>query len=554
MVMATRHSTDVDVLIIGAGPTGLVAAIDALRHGLSVRIVDQNAQRSPHSKALVLHSRSLEVLDDLGCVAPVLAAGRDFRALNILAGSRPVGRIEFRRLDWHDAPYPMWLTIPQSETERCLEDRLNALGVMVERQTALRALSQRQDGVDAELVRADGSALTCRAAWLLGCDGARSDVRHALGVTLEGDTSGEVFVLADVAMESSLVDGEGYNVLAREGVLLIVPMQRPGLVRLIAHLPNVRPDDEPPVIDLPLLQRIVDTRTGLATKLSALGWTSSFSPKHFIARSMRVGRAFLAGDAAHIHSPVGGQGLNTGIQDAYNLMWKLALVHRGLAAPTLLDTYHEERHPVGARMIHGVRRATRSLTLREGLAQSLRNRLVGLLLRFARVRDRMGAQLGMLLLRYPPSLATAAQHAPGSPRPGERAAQQASTPALTQRLRGAHHTLLLFDGLDSALTDGEHQAAAALARSFAADAVEVVRVRRDAPANDEHLPDPDGAIHRAFAAHRPLAVWVRPDKYVGFRGNARSTAALRTYLEGMFAGAAGTHDRPNGSQRTRTSA
>ena len=529
---------EIDVLIIGAGPTGLVAAIDAVRHGLSVRIVDQNPQRSPHSKALVLHSRSLEVLDDLGCVDCVLRAGREFRALNILAGTRPVGRIEFRRLAWNDAPYPMWLTIPQSETERCLEERLNALGVTVERQTALRSLHERQGGVDAELVRVDGSAEACRAAWLVGCDGARSDVRRALGVALEGDTSGEVFVLADVAMESPLVDGEGYNVLARDGVLLIVPMPKPGLVRLIAHLPKVRPDDAPPVIDLPLLQRIVDTRTGLTTRLSALGWTSSFSPKHFIARSMRVGRAFLAGDAAHIHSPVGGQGLNTGIQDAYNLMWKLALVHRGLAASTLLDTYHDERHPVGDRMIRGVRRATRGLTLRGGLAQRLRNRLAGLLLRFARVRDRMGAQLGMLLLRYGPSLAIAGEHAStGSPRPGERAAQQASTPALTQRLRGPHHTLLLFDGLDSALTDGEHQAAAALARTLAADAVRVVRVRREAAA-DADLADPQGAIHRAFAAHRPLAVWVRPDKYVGFRGDPRSTAALRAYLEGMFAGPA----------------
>ena len=236
---------------------------------------------------------------------------------------------------------------------------------------------------------------------------------------------------------------------------------------------------------------------------------------------------------------MGGQGLNTGIQDAYNLMWKLALVHRGLAAPTLLDTYQDERHPVGDRMIRGVRRATRGLTLRGGLAQRLRNRLAGLLLRFARVRDRMGAQLGMLLLRYGPSLAIAGEHAStGSPRAGERAAQQASTPALTQRLRGPHHTLLLFDGLDSTLTDGEYQAAAALARTLAADAVRVVRVRREAARGDADLADPDGAIHRAFAAHRPLAVWVRPDKYVGFRGDPRSTAALRAYLEGMFAGPA----------------
>ncbi|MFO0630126.1 MAG: FAD-dependent monooxygenase [Polyangiales bacterium] len=179
--MTSRWTADVDVLIVGAGPTGLVAAIDARRHGLSVRIVDQGAQRNPHSKALVLHSRSLEVLDDLGCVEPVLQAGREFRALNIVADGRPLGRVEFRRLDWSDAPYPMWLSIPQSETERCLEDRLNALGVNVERQTALRALRETERGVEADLVRPDGAIEASRSAWLVGCDGARSDVRRALG-------------------------------------------------------------------------------------------------------------------------------------------------------------------------------------------------------------------------------------------------------------------------------------------------------------------------------------------------------------------------------------
>jgi 2-polyprenyl-6-methoxyphenol hydroxylase-like FAD-dependent oxidoreductase len=534
---ASSGGADVDVLIIGAGPTGLVAAIDARRHGLSVRIVEQGAQRSPHSKALVLHSRSMEVLDDLGCVEAVLRAGREFRALNIVAEGRTVGRVEFRQLAWGDAPYPMWLTIPQSETERCLEERLNALGATVERQTALRSLRQGQRAVEADLLRADGTHESCRAAWLVGCDGARSDVRRAVGVALNGDTSGEVFVLADVDIEAPLVDGEGYNVLAREGVLFIVPMPSPGRVRLIAHLPDARADD-PPAVDLPMLQQLVDTRTGLRTKLSSLGWTSVFSPKHFIAESLRVGRVFLAGDAAHIHSPVGGQGLNTGIQDGYNLMWKLAAVHRGLAAPALLDTFHEERHPVGERMIRGVRRATWAMTRRARLVQRVRGALAGVLLRSARVRDRMGPQIGMLRLRYPPSLATAAEPLlAGSPRPGERAAQQASTPGLSQRLSGTHHTLLLLDGLHESLTEREAQAATKVAWTFAADAVKVVRVRRDASSDAGDVPDPDGAIRRAFEAHRPVALWVRPDKYVGFRGDPRTTEALRSYLSGVFTSA-----------------
>lgn len=518
-----------DVLIVGAGPTGLVAAIDALRHGLSVRIVDQNERRSPHSKALVLHSRSLEVLDDLGCAAQVLEAGREFRALNIVApasgGLTELGRIEFRALSWDDAPYPMWLTIAQSETERCLEERLEALGGRVERRTSLRSLKEVQTGVEAELLRADGSVEVCRATWLVGCDGARSDVRRCLQVPLDGDSSGEVFMLADVALESPLTDGEGYNVLSPEGVLLIVPMKSPGQVRLIAHLPHVRPDEKP-VIDLPMLQQLLDTRTGLSTRVSSLGWTSVFSPKHFIAASLRVGRVFLAGDAAHIHSPVGGQGLNTGIQDAYNLIWKLALVHRGLAPSALLDTYEAERHPVGSRMIDGVRRATRGLTLRRGLLQWVRNRVAALLLRFARVRNLMGAQLGMMLLRYAPNLAATTSA-------GVRAAQQASTPALTQRLRGAHHTLLVFDGLLQALTPAEVDALSREARACC-PAVQVLHVRKNATDEVLHLADPGGVIHRAFAAERPLAVWIRPDKYVGFRGDPRSPGPLQSWLRGLF--------------------
>lgn len=524
----------VDLLVVGAGPTGLVAAIEALRHGLSVRLVDQAERRSPHSKALVLHARSLEVLDDLGCVDAVLQAGRPFVALNVLApGGRALGRIEFSRLDWGGAPYPMWLTIPQSETERCLEERLVALGGKVERPLALRTVKNAPHGVEAELVRPDGTTETCRAAWLVGADGASSSVRRALGTPLEGDTTGELFMLADVAIESPLTDGEGYNVLARDGVLLIVPMPKPGVVRLIAHLPKEKAD-APPTIDLPMLQRLVDTRTGLPTRLSSLGWTSVFSPKHFMASALRRGRVFLAGDAAHIHSPVGGQGLNTGLQDTYNLVWKLAAVHRGRARAALLDTYQVERHAVGERMIHGVRRATRALTLRAPLAQAVRNRVAGVALGLPRVRDQLGAPVGMLTLRYDPGLAVAAQVAPGSPRTGERAAQQASTPALSASLRGTQHTLLLFDGLRARVAEADVEAVTALARRHAGAAVKVLRVRHGDAAGPDELADADGAVHRAFSAELPLVVWVRPDKHVAFRGPPSAEGVLRAWLTDVF--------------------
>ncbi len=550
---ARQCRTDVDVLIVGAGPTGLTAAIDAVRHGLSVRIIARGPHRTPHSKALVMHSRTMEVFDDLGCVERLLGAGREFRALNIVDHWSAIARVEFSRLDWGGAPYPMWLTIPQSETERCLEEHLASEGVIVDRETTLRALQQDASGVDAELAHADGSVSRCRAAWVVGSDGARSDVRRLLDVGLVGDASGETFMLADVSIESELVDAEGYNVLSPDGVLLIVPMPEPGRVRLIAHLPGVAADP-PPTIDLPMLQRLVDRRARRNIRLGDLGWTSVFSPKHLVATTHHVGRVFLAGDAGHIHSPVGGQGLNTGIQDAYNLIWKIAAVHRGAAAPSLLDTYGIERHTVASAMFEGVRKATRLLTVRSGLVLRVRNLLARLALRIPAVRNRLGPHIGMLHLRYPPSAATAAERSGlgGAPHPGERARMLADAPSLHRALRGPEHALLLFDGERAPSSVDAWTAAAELARAKAGESVRVIRVRRgeQATASSLELPDPDGAIHLAWGARRPLAAWIRPDKHIGFRGAPGAIDSLAAYLDGMF-GSAGDRERPPSATAAR---
>lgn len=550
-----------DVLVIGAGPTGLTAAAEARRHGLSVRIIDRNEARTPYSKALVVHSRTLELFSDMGLVLRVLARGREFRALNLYADQKPLARIVFHELDWKDAPYPFWLSIPQRDTELCLAEHLSSLGGHVEWRTELLQVSQHSDHVRAELRREDGQTETCEAAWMVACDGGRSQVRSQLGIDFEGTTTDEVFILADVKMESDLIDAEGYNLMATDGITLIVPMPTPKQVRLIFHMPELKMADKP-VITLELLQILLDQRTGFKTRLSELGWTSHFSAKHFVAKHHRQERVFLAGDAAHIHSPVGGQGLNTGIQDAYNLMWKLALYHKGHASAALLDSYEAERHAVAAATIKNVDRATQLVTLRSSITQTLRNQLAHILMSTDTVKNRMGRDVGMLTLSYEES-AVVAEDPPraefltaivqrfaaddgsvfsSGPESGELAptvnvtAESGAPMRFMDVLRGTHHTLLLLAGTDQAFPLATWSAAVArLAERYAA-AIAPVFVTQGAADGPHGLPgvvlrDQDGSLHRRYGAQAPCLYLIRPDKYIAYRCQPVDFERLITYLD-----------------------
>ncbi|MFO0558992.1 MAG: FAD-dependent monooxygenase [Polyangiales bacterium] len=521
----------VDVLIVGAGPTGLTAAIAARQQGLSVRIVDRARERSPWSKALVLHSRSMEVFDHLGCIAPMLEAGRDFRVLNIIAKDGPVARVRFSELAWGDVAFPRWWTIEQSSTERCLEEHLERSGVRVERGASVSEVRE-QNGVVRAVIERDGEREEASASWLIGCDGARSDVRRCVGVEMDGTSSESVFVLADVEVESALNDAEGYNVLSEQGVLLLVPLEKPGRIRVIAHRPDLKPGDEP-AIDGETLQALMDERSPIAVRVKSVGWTSRFVARHALARRYRVGRVFLAGDAAHLHSPVGGQGLNTGIQDAYNLLWKIALVHRGRAGDALLESYERERRSAAEEMVRSVKLATRALTVQGRGAIAVRNRVARFALGRNAVRDRMGAAVGMLRVRYAegPMIAAVRERSLrcDGANPGQRAPQCASVAELREVFRGTESIVLVFDG------DADEVSARASferAREAVGDAARVVRVRAGRERRNEpwELCDGDRRVHEAYGAREPLLVWVRPDRVIGLRARATDVRSVREYI------------------------
>ncbi|MGW7408187.1 FAD-dependent monooxygenase [Streptomyces sp. NPDC054833] len=395
------HRTDVDVLIVGAGPTGLTAACEAIRHGLTVRIVDRNPSRSTFSKALVVHARTMEVFETMGVADQILAEGTRFAALNVHTRRRSPVRVDLLGLPWGDTAYPFWLSIPQYATERVLEAHLDQAGGKVEWGVTLDEIHDDHDHVQAALEHAGGRHETVRARWLIGCDGGRSRVRDDAGLSLDRSDAGATFVLADVRTTATLPEDEGHAFLAPEGLLLIVPMPEPRRWRIIAHVPQAR-QDTPVLIGEEFLDRLIRQRSGIAFGSRDVTWKSQFRLSHGLADHYRKGRVFLAGDAAHIHSPVGGQGLNTGVQDAHNLLWKLAAARRmGPAqADVLLDSYEAERRPVAQAMVRSTARATSVLTTRKGIPRALLGLVAPTALARPSVQARFGRGVGMLDIAY----------------------------------------------------------------------------------------------------------------------------------------------------------
>ena len=417
-----------DVLIIGAGPVGLAAAAELARYGLTVRIVDKTAARTDKSKALVVWSRTLELLDRSGAGAALLAAGRPCTAANLMSGAKSLAHITF---DGVDSSHPYALMIPQSETERVLETHLNSLGVQVERSTELTTFTQSETGVTSTLTKS-GTTETLESSWLIACDGAHSTVRHQLALPFEGDTLPTDWMLADLDLHGMPHPHEIDIFLHEAGVLAIFPIgdtaAQPGEIaraRVIANVGTSQPGQPRPDPTLADTQAVLDQRGPGNVTASNPIWLANFTINERKVSDYRANRIFLAGDAAHIHSPAGGQGMNTGIQDACNLAWKLALVHRNLTAAgsanLLLDSYTAERSPVAAQVLKSTGMLTSLATMHNEALLSIRNSAVKLALGLPAARRAMAEQLTELDVSYPNSpLNGEGSPLSGTPKPGER--------------------------------------------------------------------------------------------------------------------------------------
>jgi 2-polyprenyl-6-methoxyphenol hydroxylase-like FAD-dependent oxidoreductase len=372
---------DTDVLIVGAGPTGLMLANQLARRGIRVLIIDRHAGPAVQTRALGVQARTLEIYAQLGIVQRALELGKRGTGANLWAQGRKMARVPLGDAGRAVTPYPFILVLGQDDNERIMGDKLRELGVAVQWRTELVGLVQEPEKVVATLKLPDGTSRTIDAAWVGGCDGAHSAVRELNGITFPGAPYEHVFFVADTEVTGSMVPDEVNIYLWREGFHLLFPMRGKDHWRIVGIVPEeLRGSGDVTLADvMPSLR----TEAGANLAVKDCSWFSTYRIHHRSASRFSDRRCFLLGDAAHIHSPVGAQGMNTGLQDAYNLAWKLALVVQGRADTRLLESYEAERMPVAQRLLDTTDRAFKLVVSDSWLAGLLRTEILARIAAFA---------------------------------------------------------------------------------------------------------------------------------------------------------------------------
>jgi 2-polyprenyl-6-methoxyphenol hydroxylase-like FAD-dependent oxidoreductase len=396
------------VLIVGAGPTGLVLALWLTRSGVAIRIVDKASEAGTTSRALAVQARTLELYQQLDLARAVVDAGVKVAALNLWVNGTRAVRAPITDIGRGLSPFPFPLVYPQDAHEKLLIEQLAQLGVQIERQTELVRFEQSPDGVSATLRRADGREEQCDADYLAGCDGARSKVREGLGVGFPGGTYEHMFYVADAQASGPIADHELHVDLDTSDFIAVFPLKGEHRIRLIGsvNVPLGGEQRTPTFADVskaPIAQMKIE--------VEKVNWFSTYRVHHRVALSFRRERAFLLGDAAHIHSPVGGQGMNTGIGDAVNLAWKLAAVLHGEARARLLDSYEPERIAFARKLVATTDRAFTIATKSGPIAAFVRGHVVPLvvpwLFSFGPMRRFLFRTVSQIDVSYPDSALSA---------------------------------------------------------------------------------------------------------------------------------------------------
>jgi NADPH-dependent dioxygenase len=548
------HDQPLQVLVAGAGPVGLTAAYELARRGVTVRIIDAAPGPATTSRAIATHPRTLETYDQMGIAEQIIAKGKIVQAFSMYSGGRQLIRLD---ADYTASPtqFPFTVAIDQVYTEEVLREAVAGQGLAIEWGTTLTGFTETPDGVTVTTAGPDGQASEITAGWLIGCDGGHSVVRKLLALPLEGDAN-ETWLIADSFVDTDLPRNSIYWIRSEGGTLMMAPLSGDRRWRMLDTVDVSYDGDAAAIADR--FARKLSAGAGTTVAVEPPGWVSVFTAQQRMVPSMQQGRVFVAGDAAHVHSPASGQGMNTGIQEAYNLAWKLAMVIQGHAAPRLLDTYSQERVPIGRELLGSTKQATALVALKNRMAGIMLPIVFGVIRRVPALRVRgQRAALGRvagLNVGYPEGPLTAPAQRPARPAPGERVRRltiDGDTPGwrgLRAELRDLRWTLLVFGGCPEDC-DAPAQADAAQAdidlasaelASACAPWLSVRTVADDDGAADGALADPGAVLTTALDGTPGGWILIRPDGYVAARGDLLTAAEVRAALApaAMIEGAA----------------
>jgi 2-polyprenyl-6-methoxyphenol hydroxylase-like FAD-dependent oxidoreductase len=535
----SKHN-DVPVVVVGAGPTGVMLAIELARRGVEVRVLDRQLARSLESRAIGIHARTLEIFHQLGVVDEFLDLGHRVNGATFHTRPGHTTRVRFGRVE---SAYPFMLTLSQAETQRILDKKLESLGVTIERGVQVTGIDHDATGVGLVTVTRDGSReRTLRADWLVGCDGAGSIVRRSLNMSFDGDDYGQDWLMAEVSIDWPLPHDHFHVFAHTAAVLPAFPLPSH---RWRVFVPQV-PDRGVAEREAPTMEeigRLLAERGPTGMNIEDPTLLAAFRCYRRHTKVMRSGRAFLAGDAAHVHSPAGGQGMNTGLGDAFNLGWKLSLVVQGQAASDLLDTYQSERLAIAEGVLAFTHALVKTFSIPSSGKRWLRDRVLPVASRIPPAERRFVSRMAQVSHNYengplstPQARLLSEPVLSGHRLPDVEGLERDGRTVRTLDLLGSGaHTLLILSGHGNGLNLAD-ETAARLARR---DGI-MVRIVTITPGADRHRPgvvaDPQLHAHRRYRARQGRLLLVRPDGHVACSAPLGRTDLVETYLERLTAG------------------
>lgn len=505
------------VVIVGAGPTGVMLAIELARRGVEVRVLDKRRSRPNETRAIGIHARTLEVMHQLGIVEEFLTLGHPVGGVIFHLRGQRQAQARFGGLD---TPYPFLLTLSQEQTQRILDERLESLGVSIDR--GVEVVDMRHDAGGAELLitrHDDQGEQILHADWVVGCDGVHSIVRRRLGLSFDGEDYGQDWLMAEVTTDWPMRSDRFHIFAHSPAVLAMFPLSSSRWRVFLAQVPNRGPQRQAP--DMQEIERLVAQRGPKGMRLTDPTLLAAFRCYLRSTKTMRSGRVLIAGDAAHVHSPAGGQGLNTGLHDAFNLGWKLALVTQGQAPPALLDTYQAERVPIASSVLALTHGLVRTFSMPSPAKRFLRDQVLPIAMATPVAQRRYTNRLSQLSHTYRggPLAGRAGATARGGVAPGDRlpavtGLRLDGKPVCTLDLLGpAAHTLLVLTGSHA----GHEAARKAITRLEPWDAIVKTIVISEEPLDSESVGDPGLRAHRRYGALAGQLLLVRPDGYLASR-------------------------------------